>query len=67
MDYVKIVSTKLSVEEISDLVAAPSCGAVSMFVGTTRDSFDGNKVDKQPVLKHLTSKLFKASTYYIIC
>ncbi|CAH0551808.1 unnamed protein product [Brassicogethes aeneus] len=35
---------KLSVEKISDLVAANSCGAISIFVGTTRDNFEGKKV-----------------------
>ncbi|KAJ9574066.1 hypothetical protein L9F63_008592 [Diploptera punctata] len=44
MDYVKVVNTKLSIEEISDLVAAPSCGAISLFVGTTRDNFDNKQV-----------------------
>ena len=44
MDYVKVVDTKLSIEEISDLVAAPSCGAISLFVGTTRDNFNNKQV-----------------------
>lgn len=44
MDSVKLVNSKLSVEEISDLVASPSCGAISLFVGTTRDNFEKQMV-----------------------
>ncbi|CAH0728615.1 unnamed protein product, partial [Brenthis ino] len=44
MDHLKLTVDKLSVEEISDLVVNDSCGAVSLFVGTTRDNFEGKKV-----------------------
>ncbi|XP_021926052.1 molybdopterin synthase catalytic subunit isoform X2 [Zootermopsis nevadensis] len=44
MDFVKIVNSKLSVEEISNLVSSPSCGAISLFVGTTRDNFENKQV-----------------------
>uniref|UniRef100_A0A0B7BAZ9 Molybdopterin synthase catalytic subunit n=1 Tax=Arion vulgaris TaxID=1028688 RepID=A0A0B7BAZ9_9EUPU len=44
MDFVDIVDGKLSVDEISDMVSSPSCGAVSVFIGTTRDNFNGNQV-----------------------
>jgi molybdopterin synthase catalytic subunit len=44
MDLVDIVEGKLSIEDISDNVSSPSCGAVSVFIGTTRDSFDGKQV-----------------------
>ncbi|XP_023950000.2 molybdopterin synthase catalytic subunit [Bicyclus anynana] len=44
MDHLKLITDKLSVEEVSDLVLDSRCGAVSVFVGTTRDSFDGKKV-----------------------
>lgn len=44
MDYLKLVPDKLSVEAISDLVSAQSCGAISLFVGTTRDNFEGKTV-----------------------
>uniref|UniRef100_A0A8D8PQ91 Molybdopterin synthase catalytic subunit n=1 Tax=Cacopsylla melanoneura TaxID=428564 RepID=A0A8D8PQ91_9HEMI len=43
-DYLSIIPEKLGVEEISNLVKSPSCGAISMFIGTTRDNFDGLKV-----------------------
>ncbi|CAG5133639.1 unnamed protein product [Candidula unifasciata] len=46
MDFVDILYEKLSVEDISDMVSSPSCGAVSMFIGTTRDNFDGKQVLK---------------------
>nr|CAD7447985.1 unnamed protein product [Timema bartmani] len=44
MDSIKLTNVKLSVEEISDLVASPSCGAISLFVGTTRNNFQDKKV-----------------------
>ncbi|XP_068619208.1 molybdopterin synthase catalytic subunit [Battus philenor] len=44
MDHLKLTVDKLSVEAISNLVADDSCGAISVFVGTTRDNFEGKKV-----------------------
>ncbi|CAB3248739.1 unnamed protein product [Arctia plantaginis] len=44
MDHLKLTVDKLSVDEVSELVTDESCGAVSMFIGTTRDSFEGKKV-----------------------
>ncbi|CAG9789501.1 unnamed protein product [Diatraea saccharalis] len=44
MDHIKLTNDKLSVETISDLVLDDSCGATSIFVGTTRDNFQGQKV-----------------------
>lgn len=44
MDHLKLTVDKLSVDEVSELVTHDSCGAVSMFIGTTRDSFEGKKV-----------------------
>lgn len=44
MNYLKLTDDKLSVEAISDLVSSPKCGAISVFMGTTRDNFDGKTV-----------------------
>ncbi|RUS73086.1 hypothetical protein EGW08_019147 [Elysia chlorotica] len=44
MDIVDVVETELKTNEIIDSVSSPSCGAVSVFVGTTRDNFDGKTV-----------------------
>lgn len=44
MDHLKLTVDKLSVETISDLVVDDTCGAVSVFIGTTRDNFEGKKV-----------------------
>ncbi|XP_031769261.1 molybdopterin synthase catalytic subunit isoform X1 [Galleria mellonella] len=44
MDHLKLTVDALSIDAISDLVVDESCGAVSIFVGTTRDNFDGKKV-----------------------
>ncbi|XP_032940992.1 molybdopterin synthase catalytic subunit isoform X1 [Catharus ustulatus] len=43
-DFIKLKSEKLSVDEVSELVVSPSCGAVSLFIGTTRNNFKGRKV-----------------------
>ncbi|KAK9877310.1 hypothetical protein WA026_017702 [Henosepilachna vigintioctopunctata] len=44
MDYLKFTREKLSVEAVTDLVISPSCGAVSVFIGTTRDYFENKNV-----------------------
>lgn len=43
-NFVAFKSDKLDVAEVSGLVSAPSCGANSIFVGTTRDHFNGKSV-----------------------
>lgn len=43
-DIVRFTAEKLSVEAVSQLVTSPLCGAVSLFVGTTRDNFEGKRV-----------------------
>ncbi|KAM9509833.1 molybdopterin synthase catalytic subunit isoform 2-T3 [Guaruba guarouba] len=43
-DFIKLKSEKLSVDEVSELVISPCCGAVSLFIGTTRNNFEGKKV-----------------------
>lgn len=44
MDHVKLTQDVLSVENIFKLVCAPDAGAVDIFVGTTRNNFDGKVV-----------------------
>ncbi|XP_035780351.1 molybdopterin synthase catalytic subunit [Anopheles aquasalis] len=44
MNYIKLTFDKLDVGALSELVAHESCGAVSLFVGTTRDNFEGKTV-----------------------
>lgn len=46
MDSIQITHSKLDVNDIYSGVVAHSAGAVSLFVGTTRDNFDGKKVIK---------------------
>ncbi|XP_076465617.1 molybdopterin synthase catalytic subunit-like [Babylonia areolata] len=43
-DHVDVVEDKLSVEEISALATSPTSGAIALFVGTTRDNFEGKRV-----------------------
>ncbi|XP_030625295.1 molybdopterin synthase catalytic subunit [Chanos chanos] len=44
LDLIKLTHDKLSVDAVSDSVTCPSCGAISLFIGTTRDNFEGKKV-----------------------
>lgn len=44
MNTIKLTHEKLSVDEASQIVTSPKCGAVSMFIGTTRDNFENKKV-----------------------
>ncbi|KAB0389474.1 hypothetical protein E2I00_004459 [Balaenoptera physalus] len=43
-DIMKFTSEKFSVDEISQLVVSPLCGTISLFVGTTRNNFEGKEV-----------------------
>ncbi|MEJ1275703.1 molybdenum cofactor synthesis 2 [Cricetulus griseus] len=43
-DIIQFSAKKLSVDEVSQLVISLLCGAVSLFVGTTRNNFEGKKV-----------------------
>ncbi len=44
MDAVRLSHEPLDVAEIYRRVVVASCGAVSLFVGTTRDHFEGKRV-----------------------
>lgn len=41
---IKIVSSELDVCSAINAVNLPQCGAISIFIGTTREHFNGNKV-----------------------
>ncbi|XP_072167054.1 molybdopterin synthase catalytic subunit-like [Diadema setosum] len=44
MDVIRLTPSQLSVDEAVQVVTHPSCGAVSVFLGTTRDNFEGKTV-----------------------
>lgn len=44
MNFLKLTQSKLDLNEINALVVHETCGGVSFFVGTTRDSFEEKKV-----------------------
>ncbi|VEN52623.1 unnamed protein product [Callosobruchus maculatus] len=46
MNHIELVKERISIDAVSDLASSPSCGAISMFIGTTRDNFDGKTVIK---------------------
>lgn len=41
----KIVDSALDIGSVVNAVKASQCGAISIFIGTTREHFNGNKVD----------------------
>lgn len=43
-NYLEFSHQKLNVQEITDIVSAASCGAISLFIGTTRNNFEGKSV-----------------------
>jgi len=44
MTNLKIISSELDIGSAISAVNTPQCGAISIFIGTTRQNFDGNKV-----------------------
>jgi molybdopterin synthase catalytic subunit len=44
MDFIKLVDSKISIEDVTTSVASSKCGATSVFIGTTRDNFEDKKV-----------------------
>ncbi|KAM8703694.1 hypothetical protein ACLKA7_008339 [Drosophila subpalustris] len=44
MDYIQLVQNKIDIQQIHNLIIDDGCGASSVFVGTTRDTFEGKKV-----------------------
>lgn len=46
MDCVALTTAKIDVESLLGRVGSPDCGAISVFIGTTRDHFQGKKVLK---------------------
>lgn len=45
-DFVKLEHKELNLGEIVNLISSPKCGAISTFIGTTRDNFENKKVIK---------------------
>lgn len=44
--FIDLTFEPLNVDVISKLVSAPEAGAISVFVGTTRNNFEGKDVAK---------------------
>lgn len=43
-DFVGLQSSQLNINDIIQIVVSPNCGAVSTFIGMTRDNFEEKKV-----------------------
>lgn len=43
-NFVKLQQEELNIAEIIDLVTFSNCGAISNFIGITRDNFENRKV-----------------------
>ncbi|ELU01559.1 hypothetical protein CAPTEDRAFT_175568 [Capitella teleta] len=44
MEHVQLTFDPLDVNEVTRHVTSASCGAISLFIGTTRDNFEGQQV-----------------------
>jgi len=55
MDTINLTEAKLNLESIYSQVLTNYTGAVSLFVGTTRDNFEGKKVKLMKLIKLLLS------------
>ena len=44
VDYLNITNDKLNLEDINEKVSSPECGAISIFIGTTRNTMGDKKV-----------------------
>lgn len=44
MNFTKLTKERLDINAISERVADDTCGAISLFVGTTRDNFEDKRV-----------------------
>lgn len=44
MNFIKFSKEKLCIEEITNLVTSETCGVLSLFIGTTRNNFEGKIV-----------------------
>ena len=65
MDHVRLSSDKLDVSEIYNSATSDDCGAVSLFVGTTRDNFNGKKVQRLEYALPKMPVLFGFMNYHI--
>ncbi|XP_066262490.1 molybdopterin synthase catalytic subunit [Euwallacea similis] len=43
-NFLAFKTDKLNIQDVTDLVTSTSCGAISVFIGTTRDKFEGKTV-----------------------
>lgn len=60
-NFLKLQQEELDITEIINLVTFPNCGAISNFIGITRDSFENKKVN---LLAEKLSGIYV--NYYII-
>jgi molybdopterin synthase catalytic subunit len=43
-DFIALETKELNINDIIEIVISPNCGAVSTFIGTTRDHFHQKQV-----------------------
>ncbi|CAF4196092.1 unnamed protein product [Rotaria magnacalcarata] len=46
MNYIHLQTEPILIEQLYRRVVSPSCGAVSSFIGITRDNFEGRRVTR---------------------
>lgn len=65
MNFIHLTEEKLDINAISERVADESCGAISLFVGTTRDHFDDKKVGDQSLEISLNEQKSKKKHFFV--
>lgn len=66
MNFIHLTEEKLDINAISERVADESCGAISLFVGTTRDHFDDKKVGDQSLGIFLNEQKTKKKNIFLL-
>jgi len=69
MDIIKLTQDRINVDELTESVSSPKCGAISLFIGTTRDNFENKKVciSAAVVNKHLRNIRVLYHLFAYIC
>uniref|UniRef100_A0A9J7XBC8 Molybdenum cofactor synthesis 2 n=1 Tax=Cyprinus carpio carpio TaxID=630221 RepID=A0A9J7XBC8_CYPCA len=55
-DLITLTTDKLSADRVSESVTCPSCGALFLFIGTTRDNFEGKKSELRKTCSEIRTK-----------
>lgn len=52
MNFLELVNKQIPIDDVISVVSSPQCGAISLFMGTTRDNFEGLEVRLTSIASH---------------